>query len=129
MFYGLTIGISNFCETDSLITSYSASGVKPIGLTVLGSSIVHTEAKSRLNVKYLKMYPTHLQNPENLLKPAWISNYGRKFSEQTIVFLYFPKYQVKIEYFLFVSTHVASSSFMDYSSAVALIMLAGESGK
>ena len=64
-----------------------------------------------------------------MLKPGCISNYGRQVSEWAIVFLYLPKSQVKIEYFLFFSTYVPSSYFMDLSNAVALSMLTGESGK
>ena len=129
LFYGLTRGISNFCETASLITSSLSSGVKSIGWPVLWSSFVHMEAKEKLNVEYFDIEPTLLQNPANLLNPDWIFNSGRQFSEWAIVFLYFPRYQVKIEYFLFVSTHVTSSSFMDSASTVALSMLTGESGK
>ena len=64
------------------------------------------EAKAKLNMEYLEIDPTILQNPENLLNTAWISNSGRQFYEWAIVFLYLPKYQLKIEYFFFVSTHV-----------------------
>ena len=36
-----------------------------------------------------------------MLKPAWIDNYGRKFSEWATVFLYLPKSQVKISIYIF----------------------------
>ena len=101
---------------------------KSIVFPVLVSSFVHMEAKAKLDVEYLEIYPTLLQNPENLIKPAWISNPGRQFSEWDIVFLYFPKSQVKIKYFLFVSTHVNSSYFIDSANAVAFSMFTGEYG-
>ena len=41
--------------------------------------------------------------------------------------LYLPKSQVKIEYFLFVSTHVPSSSFMDSFNSVSLSLFTGAS--
>ena len=69
-----------------------------------------------------------MKNPANFLKPYWIFNSGRQFSEGAILFLYFPKYQVTVEYLLFVSTHVLSLYFMYYTSAVALSMFTGESG-
>ena len=52
-----------------------------MGLHVLVSSFVHTEAKEKLSFESLEMDPNLLQNPEKLLKPAWISNYGRQLSE------------------------------------------------
>ena len=58
MFHGLTRGLFNFCETASLITSSSISGVKSIGLPVRVSSIVQMEAKSKLNVKYFEIDTT-----------------------------------------------------------------------
>ena len=69
VFDGLSRGISNLCETTSLISSLSYSGVKSIGLPVLGSSFVHTEEKARLNVEYHDINTTLLKNPSNLLKP------------------------------------------------------------
>ena len=69
LFDGLTRSMTNFCDTVSLITSYSTYGLKSIGLPVLGSFLVHTEAKENLNVEYLDIDPTLLQNPENLIKP------------------------------------------------------------
>ena len=94
MFDGWNRGLSDLCETASLIISYSASGVKSIGFPVLGSFFVYMEAKEKLNVEYLEIYPTLLQYPTNLLNPYFISNYGRQFAEGDIVFLYFPKCQV-----------------------------------
>ena len=70
-----------------------------------------------------------MQNTEKSLNPDYISNYARNVSDWAIVFLYFSKTQVKIEYFLFVSTHFTSVSFMDQDSAVALSMLTVESVK
>ena len=87
------------------------------------------ESKERLNVEYPEIYSTLLQNPVNLLNPGCIFIYGRQFSERAIVFLYFPKSQVKIEYLFFVSNYVPSSYFMDLANTVALIILTGESGK
>ena len=129
LFGGLTRGLSILCETASLITSPSTYGVKSIGLPILGSSLVHVEAKSKLNVESLEIYPTLLKNPANLLKPSWICNSGRQFSEWAIVFFYFPKSQVKAEYLIFVGTHVPPSSFMDSENSVALSMLTCESIK
>ena len=63
-------------------------------------------AKAKLNLGSVEMDPTLFQNTEKLLNPAWISNSGRQFSEWAVVFFYFQKSQVKIEYILFVSTHV-----------------------
>ena len=40
----------NLCYTSYLITSPSDYGVKPIDLPVLGSSFVHMESKSKLNL-------------------------------------------------------------------------------
>ena len=58
------------------------------------------QANEKLNVKSIEIDPTILGNPENLLKPLWISNYGRNVSERAFVLLYFTKSQVKIEYLL-----------------------------
>ena len=85
------------------------------------------EAKVKLNVEYIEIDPTLLQNTENLLKPDCIYNSVRQFSEWAIVFVYFPKYQVKIEYFIFVSNHFPSSFYMDSPSTVSLSILTGES--
>ena len=70
-------GLYNLCETDDLITSYSTSQVTSIGLYVIGSPLLHTEKRSKLFVKSFEIDSTLLQNAENLLKQAWISNYGR----------------------------------------------------
>ena len=67
---GFTRGVYNLCETISLITSSSTSGVKTIGLTFLGSSILHMDAKAKLNLEYREIDPTLLQNLSNLLNPA-----------------------------------------------------------
>ena len=101
LFNLLTRALSNFCETASLITSSSDYGVKPIGLTVLGSSFVHMKAKAKLDVEYFEIDSNLLQNTLNLLNPSWISNSRRKYFEWAIVLLYFPKFKVKIEYVLF----------------------------
>ena len=77
-------------------------------------------------MEYIEIDPTLLEIPTKFLTPACISNYGIQFSEWAIVFLYFPKYEVKIEYLLFVITHVTSSYFMDSANVVALSMLTGE---
>ena len=74
------------------------------------------EAKAKLNVEYIEMDPTVLQMSANFLKPAWI-------------FLYFPKSRVKIEYFLFVSTHVPSLSLIYSANAVVVSMFTVESEK
>ena len=108
LFDGLTKGMYNFCETISLINSSSSSGVKPIVFPVHGSSLVNIEAKEKFKVEYLDIDTTLLQNKAKFLKPDWISNYGRQFSEWAIVFMHIQKSHVKIEYFLFVSTHVTS---------------------
>ena len=63
------------------------------GFPVLGSSLVHNKAKVKLNVEYLQIDPTILQNPSNLPNPDWIYKCGRLFSESVIFFLYFLKYQ------------------------------------
>ena len=52
IFDGLTIGLFNLCDTDSLITSSLTSGVKYIALPVLGSYLVYMDAKEKLNVEY-----------------------------------------------------------------------------
>ena len=78
-FDGLTRGLCNFCDTASVITSSSASGVKYVALTFLGSFLFHIESKANLDVKYLETDTTLLQNPENLLKPAWIYSYTWQF--------------------------------------------------
>ena len=70
-----------FCDSDSLITSSSASVVKYIGLPVLGSSWVHMDTKAKLNVEYLEIDTTLLQNTENRLNPDCISKYVKLFSE------------------------------------------------
>ena len=41
LFYKLTEGLSNLCKTESIITTYSIYGVKPIVLLVLVSSLVY----------------------------------------------------------------------------------------
>ena len=86
LFGGLIRGISNLCETYYLITSSSASGVKSIVFSSLGSSIVHMEAKENLNVEYLEIYSTLLQNPADFLNPKSVSNSGRQSSEWAIAF-------------------------------------------
>ena len=93
-FNGFTRVMYNLYETASLITSSSDSGVRNIGFPVLVSSFLYMEAKERLNVWYLEIDPTILQNTENLLNTPWISNSRRQFSLWDIVFFYFPKYQV-----------------------------------
>ena len=65
---GLTRSMYNLYETASIIASYSTSRVKSIVLTVLGYYLVHMEVEAKLNVEYLEIDPTILQNPENLLK-------------------------------------------------------------
>ena len=77
LFDGLTRGLYNFCETASLITSYSTSGVKSIDLTVLGSHLVQMESKAKSNMGYIGIYTTLLKPQENLLNLDWISSYGR----------------------------------------------------
>ena len=42
---------------------------------------MHMEAKKILNVESLEIDLNILQNPENWIKPAWISSSGRQFSE------------------------------------------------
>ena len=49
LFDGLTIGLSDLCDTASLITSSSASGLKTIGFPVIGYSFFHMEEKAKLN--------------------------------------------------------------------------------
>ena len=62
-FFGvLTGGMSNLCDNASLITSYSTYGVKYIVLPVIGSSILNMEAKEKLDIKSLEIYPTLLKN-------------------------------------------------------------------
>ena len=96
LFYGLNRGLSNVCETASLITSSSDSGVKYFGLNFLGSYFLNMEEKAKLNVESINIDPILLKNTEHLLYPVWIFNSGRQFYEWAIVFFYFPKYQVKI---------------------------------
>ena len=60
---GLTRGLFNLCENSSLITASSTSGVKYIGLPVIGSSIFHIEANAKLNVEYIEIYSTIFQHP------------------------------------------------------------------
>ena len=81
LFYGLTIVLFNLCETVSLINPSSTYRIKSIGLPVLSSYLVNMESKAKLNLEYIEIDPTLLQNPENLLKPDWIANSGIKFSE------------------------------------------------
>ena len=64
------------------------------------------EEKEKLKVESIEIDPTILQNIDNLINPTCSNNYERQFYELYIVFLYSPKYQVIIEYFIFVSTHV-----------------------
>ena len=71
----------NLCKTACLIDSSSTYGVKFIGLSVIGSYLVNMEVKEKLNVEYIEIDPTLLQNPENLLNLAWISNSRRQFYE------------------------------------------------
>ena len=61
LFDGLTRGLSNLCDTASLITSSSASWVKYISLPVIVSSLAHTYEKSKLIVEYLEIYHTLLE--------------------------------------------------------------------
>ena len=65
-----TRGLSNMCETESLMTPYSTSGIKFIGLNVVGSSRVHIKSKERLNVESLEIDPTILKTKANLLNSA-----------------------------------------------------------
>ena len=58
------------CETASLITSSSASGVKYIGLNVLVSYLVNMEAKEKLSVEYLEIDSTLLKNYRKLSKDS-----------------------------------------------------------
>ena len=46
---GLTRGLYNLCETAYLITSSSTSWEKSIGLPVVESSLVHTDARSKMS--------------------------------------------------------------------------------
>ena len=55
LFYEVNIGLYNLCETASLITYYSSSGVKSFFLSVIVSFFVHIEAKEKLNVEYLEI--------------------------------------------------------------------------
>ena len=45
-----TRGLSNFFETESLMTSSSASGVNSIDFNVLGSYLAHMDSKEKLDV-------------------------------------------------------------------------------
>ena len=47
---------------------------------------MHMEAKESLNVEYLEIDPTLLQNPENLLNPYWVYNSGRQFMIKLLSF-------------------------------------------
>ena len=58
LFDGLIRGLFNLCETEPKITSCLTNGVKSSGLHVLGSLIVHMEAKEKLNIEYLDIDPT-----------------------------------------------------------------------
>ena len=71
------------------------------------------EAKGKLNVEYPDTDLPILRNTSNLINLDQIYNYGRQFSECAIVFLYLTKPQEIIEYLLFFSTHVPTTSLMD----------------
>ena len=92
LFYGLSKVMYNLCDTAYIIPSCSTSGIKYIGLTVLGSPLIHMEAKEKINMDSLEIDPPLLKNLENLLKPAWISNSGRIFLVSYFLFV-FPKIQ------------------------------------
>ena len=81
LFGVLTRGVSSSCDTASLITSFSNYGVKSIGLPVLGSYFLHMDEKAKLNLESIDINPTILKNTENLLKPAWMYDFGRNVSE------------------------------------------------
>ena len=49
-----------------------------------------------------------------------------KYSTLLNLFVYIQKFQVKIQHFYFVSTHVTSSSFMYSASEVAVSILTGK---
>ena len=92
----MTRGITKFYDTDPLITLSSDYVLRSIVLTVFGSSFVNMDWKENINVEYFEIETTLFKNPENLLKPAWISNSGIQFSEWDIVFLYLPRYKDEI---------------------------------
>ena len=97
----LNLAFDCICTRDEAITLKPVDltlEVEYVGFPVLDSSLVHMQSKAKLNVEYLEIDPTLLQNPANLLDPDWISNYGRQFSEWAIVCLYSPKSQVKMEF-------------------------------
>ena len=80
-FYELNRSMSNLCDTKYLITSFSTSGSKSIGLTVIGSYLGHMEERAKLKQEYLDIGPTILKNIEKLLKPCRISNYSIQWIE------------------------------------------------
>ena len=61
LFDGLTISMSNLCQTESQITSSSIFGVNSIRLTVLGSSLVRMDSKAKVNMEYLDFDHTLLK--------------------------------------------------------------------
>ena len=96
LFDGFTRCMYNLWDIAYPIPSSSTYGVIIIGLPVIWSPPFHIDAKEKLNLEYLYIYPTILKNIANFLKPDWISNYVRQCSEWAIFFMYFPKYQVTI---------------------------------
>ena len=62
LIHGLTRGLSNLCETASLISLSSTSGVKSIVLPFLGFYLVNMEAKAKLDMESLDIDPTILKN-------------------------------------------------------------------
>ena len=66
LFDGLTRVFYSLCETASLKTLCSTSWVKYIGLHVLGSLFSLMEPNEKLNVWYIDIDPTILQNTEEV---------------------------------------------------------------
>ena len=56
----MTRGLSNFFDNASLKNSYLICGVIYIGLNILGSYLVHMEAKVNLNMESIEIDPNHL---------------------------------------------------------------------
>ena len=86
LFDWLTRGLSSFCDTSSLITSSSASGVKSIGLPVIGFYFVNMEAKAKLNVVCPEINPTVLHIHKTCKNHIGYQTMEDKFMSELFVF-------------------------------------------
>ena len=71
-FGGLTRGLYNLCDNDSLINPSYDYGVKYIVMSVFSSSFLSMGEKAKLDIDYLEIDPNLLITAENLLNTDWI---------------------------------------------------------